>query len=146
MGTGGAWWERRGGACLVHRGLLVRPAYESRKVSTGKRGLGTHLGSAAEEEVDEEEELDWHRRSLMREKRRCLREEYAGTPRPLRTPPHYQLSPEGAGGALGTVITRSKVSDHGMDWHASGPFATLIDAASGGLTQPLWLQLMVMAL
>ena len=45
MDTGGAWCDRRGGACLVQRRLLVRSAYESRKVSTGKRGLSTHLGS-----------------------------------------------------------------------------------------------------
>ncbi len=36
-------------------------------------------------------------------------------------------------GAVGTVIYRSKNSDRGLDWHASGPYATLTDASSGGL-------------
>ena len=38
-----------------------------------------------------------------------------------------------SGGAAGTVITKSKVSDSGLDWHAKGPYATLTDACSGGL-------------
>ena len=36
-------------------------------------------------------------------------------------------------GAVGTVIHRSKNSDTGFDWHASGPYTTLIDACTGGL-------------
>jgi len=36
-------------------------------------------------------------------------------------------------GSVGTVIYRSKNSDRGLDWHASGPYATLADATSGGL-------------
>lgn len=36
-------------------------------------------------------------------------------------------------GAVGTVIYRCKSSDRGLDWHASGPYATLIDASHGGL-------------
>jgi hypothetical protein len=38
-----------------------------------------------------------------------------------------------SGGAVGTVITHSKNSDRGFDWHASGPFSTLIDRCTGGL-------------
>lgn len=36
-------------------------------------------------------------------------------------------------GAVGTVIYRCKNSDRGLDWHASGPYATLTDASHGGL-------------
>ncbi len=36
-------------------------------------------------------------------------------------------------GSVGTVIYRCKNSDRGLDWHASGPYATLVDATSGGL-------------
>ncbi|MEO0588438.1 MAG: DUF4955 domain-containing protein, partial [Planctomycetota bacterium] len=36
-------------------------------------------------------------------------------------------------GASGTVVYRCKNSNRGFDWHASGPYATLIDACSGGL-------------
>ena len=38
-----------------------------------------------------------------------------------------------SGGAIGTVVTHCKASDRGFDWHASQPYATLIDASSGGL-------------
>ena len=36
-------------------------------------------------------------------------------------------------GAVGTVITNSKVSDRGLDWHGNYPYATLTDANTGGL-------------
>jgi len=34
--------------------------------------------------------------------------------------------------SAGTVITNSKVSERGLDWHAEGPYATLEDALFGG--------------
>ena len=36
-------------------------------------------------------------------------------------------------GAVGTVITQSKGSNRGFDWHGSWPYCTLIDDCSGGL-------------
>ena len=36
-------------------------------------------------------------------------------------------------GAVGTVIYRSINSKRGLDWHGSGPYATLVDACRGGL-------------
>lgn len=36
-------------------------------------------------------------------------------------------------GAAGTVMYRCRNSNRGFDWHASGPYATLIDACTGGL-------------
>ena len=36
-------------------------------------------------------------------------------------------------GAVGSVIYRCKNSDRGFDWHASWPYATLIDNCTGGL-------------
>ena len=36
-------------------------------------------------------------------------------------------------GAVGTVIYRCKNSDRGFDWHASWPYATLIDNCTGGV-------------
>ena len=36
-------------------------------------------------------------------------------------------------GSAGTVITHSKVSDRGVDWHGNFPYATLLDASKGGL-------------
>ena len=35
--------------------------------------------------------------------------------------------------ASGTVIYRSRSSERGLDWHGAGPYATLVDASSGGL-------------
>lgn len=36
-------------------------------------------------------------------------------------------------GSAATVITHSKVSDRGVDWHGNFPYATLLDASKGGL-------------